>query len=68
MEAAPVAVAYASLVLIVIDLLAIIAILVILIKGKVYRLGKFLDEISASNVALQKTGGALRKADDQAAK
>ena len=68
MEAAPVAVAYASLVLIVIDLLAIIAILVILIKGKVYRLGKFLDEISASNVALQENGGALRKADDQAAK
>ena len=61
MEATPPIVAYASLVLCGIDLIAIIAILVILIRGKIYRLGKFLDEALAKNAALQETGAALRK-------
>ena len=44
-----------------INLLGISVIFFLLIKGKVYRLGKFLDEISPKNAFLQKTGAASRK-------
>ena len=61
MEATPAIVTYGWLVYGGVNLIGISVILFILIKGKVYRLGKFLDEISSENDPLQKTGAASRK-------
>ncbi|MDE2788432.1 MAG: hypothetical protein OXL37_17485 [Chloroflexota bacterium] len=61
MESPPAIVTYAWIVQGGINLIGISVILFILIKGKVYRLGKFLDEISSENAALQKTSDASRK-------